>query len=113
MEIHEAHVELLLGRKVIDADSRVVGRIEELRSELVDGERVVTEFHLGPHALLERIGAVVAQLPLLGSFGSRGRPRSVAWRLMDLSDPRRPRLRGRLEDSTTVISRSERPSHPS
>jgi hypothetical protein len=113
VETHEVHVEQLLGRKVVDADGRVVGRIEEMRSEMVDGERVVTEFHVGPVALLERIGTVVGELPFFRLLGSRRSGRSIAWKLLDLSDPRHPLLRGRLEDSTTVISRSDRPSHPS
>ena len=113
MAINEVHVEQLLGRKVIDADGHFVGRIEEMRSEIVDGERVVTEFHLGSKALLERVGAVVSELPFLRVFGSKGTARTIAWNLLDLSDPSRPRLRGRLEDSTTVISRFGRPSHPS
>jgi hypothetical protein len=112
VQLHEVHVEQLLGRKVIDADGRVVGHIEEMRSEIVDGERVVTEFHLGPAALFERIGAVVGELPLLRFFAP-SRARCVAWNLVDLSDPRHPRLRGRLDDATTIISRSGRPSHPS
>ena len=32
MKIHEVHVERLLGRKVTDADGKVVGRIEEMRT---------------------------------------------------------------------------------
>ena len=110
---HEVHVEQLLGRKVVDVDGRVIGRIEEMRSEIVDGERVVTEFHLGPAALLERVGLVVGELPFLRMFAASRSARSVAWNHLDLSDPRHPRLRGRLEDSTTAISRSDRPSHPS
>jgi len=42
VEYHEAHVEHLLGRQVRDIDGRVVGRLEELRVEVVDGEYVVT-----------------------------------------------------------------------
>ena len=79
MSVREIHVELLLGRKVRDADDRVVGRIEELRSAIVDGERVVTEFHIGPAALLERIGVVASELPLLRLLGSGVAPRSVPW----------------------------------
>jgi len=112
VQIREVHAEQLLGRKVIDVDGRVVGRIEEMRSEIVDGERVVTEFHLGPTALLERIGAAVGELPLLRFFAPTP-ARCVAWNLMDLRDPRHPRLRGRLDESTAPISRSDRPSHPS
>jgi hypothetical protein len=113
VRVREVHVEQLLGRRVRDTDGRVVGRIEELRSAIVDGERVVTEFHIGPAALLERIGLVVSELPIFRLFGSGSPPRSAPWQLMDLDDPRHPRLRGRLDDATTTISRSDKPFRPS
>lgn len=113
MKILEVHVERLLGRKVIDSEGRTAGRIEEMRAEVVDGELAVTEFHLGSAALLERVGSVVIQLPLFRLFGSTKPARSVPWNLVDLSDPRHPRLRGRLDEIGTPISRSDRPSRPS
>jgi sporulation protein YlmC with PRC-barrel domain len=113
VRVREVYVEQLIGREVRDSDGRVVGRIEELRSAIVDGERVVTEFHIGPAALLERVGIVATQLPLLRLLGSGKPPRSVPWESMDLDDPRHPRLRGAFDDVTTIISRSDRPSHPS
>lgn len=113
VRVREVYVEQLLGRTVRDSDGRVVGRIEELRSAIVDGERVVTEFHLGPAALLERLGIMASRLPLLRLLGSSKAPRSVSWESLDLDDPRHPRLRGRVDDATRTISRSGRPSHPS
>ena len=113
MKIHEVHVERLLGRKVTDADGKVVGRIEEMRSAIVDGERVVTEFHIGPAALLERVGLAFAELPIVGWLASVAESRSVPWYLIDLEDPRHPRLLGRLHDVGKAISRSDIPSHPS
>ena len=113
MEFHEAHVELLLGRKVVDTDGKVVGRIEEMKSAIVDGERVVTEFHIGPAALLERVGGAMIELPIFGRLVSSRPVRSVSWDMLDLSDPRHPRLRGRLDEVARIISRSDIPSHPS
>lgn len=85
----EVHVEHLLGRRVRDPNGRVLGRIEELHVEIVDGEPVVTEFHLGAAALVERITGFTAQLPFLGWL-SRRRGIHVSWRDMDLSDPDHP-----------------------
>ena len=111
--MREVHVEHLLGRRVRDASGKVVGRIEELRSDIVDGELVVLEFHLGPAALLERLGVALTLLPFVRLLGSSHEPRSVRWEMMDLDDPHHPRLRGRFEDVTAAISRSDRPSRPS
>lgn len=113
MEFHEAHVELLLGKKVIGVDGRVVGRIEEMKSAIVDGERVVTAFHIGPAALFERVGGAMSQLPLFRMFGAAREARSVPWDKLDLSDPRCPRLRAPLGEIGKTISRSDIPSHPS
>jgi hypothetical protein len=98
MEYLEAHVEHLLGRRVLDADGRIVGRLEELRAEAIDGELVVTEFHIGAGALLERMGEFVTQLPFLRYIPFSRRMYRVPWQQFDLSDTRRPRTRVRRED---------------
>jgi hypothetical protein len=87
------HVEHLLGRRVRDADGVVVGRLEELCVEIVNGDPVVTEFHVGPAALLERIGAFVHQLPFFALLPWSRRLRRIRWDEIDLTDPRHPRLR--------------------
>ena len=103
----EAHVEHLLGRRVVDADGRVVGRLEELHAELVDGELVVTEFHIGAGALLERVGEFVTQLPFLRYIPYSRHMYRVAWHQLDLSDTRRPRVRVRKESlSRQTIGRT-------
>lgn len=91
-DTREAHVELLLGRLVYDERGKRVGRIEEMIVEIVDGEPVVTEFHIGAGALLERIAGFVSQLPFFGWLSS-GRVVRVPWRDMDLSNVDRPRAR--------------------
>ncbi|HXT16139.1 MAG TPA: hypothetical protein VN706_10955 [Gemmatimonadaceae bacterium] len=63
MELHEAHAERLLGTKVRDVNGEVLGRLEEMIVEVIDGEPVVTEFHVGPVALLERIGGFLEHMP--------------------------------------------------
>lgn len=101
MEFLEAHVEHLLGRRVVDVDGRVVGRLEELHAEIVDGETLVTEFHIGAGALLERIGVFVTQLPFFRYIPFTRRMYRVSWQQFDLSDTRRPRVRMRRDDLET------------
>lgn len=89
----EIHLEHMLGRRVRDASGAVIGRIEEVRVDIVDGETVVTEWHLGAEALFERLGGMALQLPFIRRMGDRPKSRRIPWQLMDLSDPRHPRLR--------------------
>lgn len=88
----EVHVELLLGRRVRDADGRVVGRIEELRADFVDGEHVISQYHIGPAALIERIAGFVVQLPVFEWLPMSKWEYRVPWHALDLSDPEHPRL---------------------
>jgi hypothetical protein len=101
-DARERHVERLLGRRVRDIDGVVVGRLEELRVHLIDGEPVVTEFHLGPAALLERVGAFVHQLPFISLLPWKPAMYSVEWKDMDLEDARRPRIRRRRAELTRL-----------
>ena len=54
---------------------------------------VVTEFHIGTGALLERL----AVRPFPGVLRRRLRVHRVPWDQIDFSDPERPRLLCRLE----------------
>lgn len=90
---HEAHVERLVGRRVHDIDGEVVGRIEEIRAEVVDGELVVLEYHIGSAALIERIAGFATSLPFLNVLRHGRRGCLVRWTDMDLSDPARPVVR--------------------
>ena len=84
----ECRVELLLGRRVRGQDGRAVGRIEELRAERENSYYVVTEFHLGPSALIEALAVRHLSLTLPGRvYGYR-----VRWDQLDLSDQHHPRL---------------------
>jgi hypothetical protein len=94
MTTREVHLELLLGRRVRDSRGRAAGRIEEVRAEREDLDCIVREFHLGPHALVERLS-----LPLVRIF--RGREhglRRVPWDRLDLRDPDHPRLTCTVEE---------------
>jgi len=90
----ELHLELLLGRRVHDAESRVAGRIEEFKAEQQDGEWVVTEFHLGAAAWFERLSVAARRLPIVSMLPAASHPvRCARWDQMDLDDPLHPRLR--------------------
>ena len=87
-ERSERRVELLLGRRVRALDDTVIGRIEEMRAEREDDYYVVTEFHVGPTALIERLAVRHFGLTLPGRVhGYR-----VRWDQLDLEDEDTPRL---------------------
>jgi sporulation protein YlmC with PRC-barrel domain len=96
--VTEVHVEQLLGKKVHDSENRVIGRLEEFHVEVVDNEHVVTEFLIGPEALLQRIGVFLFQLPILRLIPMPTREYCVPWTLMDLADPHHPRVRSRRDE---------------
>ena len=84
------HVELLVGKRVRDANGRVIGRIEEILARRRGADFFVEEYHLGPAAWLEKLGISTARM-----IGFRPRePRRIPWQQLDLSDPENPRLRG-------------------
>lgn len=94
MTPREVHLELLLGRRVRDSRGRAAGRIEEVLADREDLDCVVREFHLGPHALVERLS-----LPLVRFFRGRSHGlRPVPWDRLDLTDPAQPRLTCTLEE---------------
>ncbi len=95
----EVHLELLVGRKVHDPTGRPAGRIEEVHAERIAEECYVREYLLGPAAMLERFAVRFSGLRVARLFGVEPKPpRVVAWELMDLSDPKRPRLLCRAEE---------------
>ena len=89
----ELHVERVIGKKVRDANGAVVGHLGEFVVENVDGDYVVTEIHIGPSAMLERVGAFVTQLPYFALIPFSRWQYRVGWRQMDWSDPVNPRVR--------------------
>jgi sporulation protein YlmC with PRC-barrel domain len=88
----EAHVERLIGARVRDCDGVSVGRLEEMKVEIIDGEPVVTEFHIGTGAAIERIAGFVRQLPFFSSLPFHPTEFLVPWTIVDLTDPSHPRL---------------------
>ena len=93
MTTREVRLELILGRKVRDPSGAVVGRLEEVVVEDGGGRRLITEFHVGKYAALERLMGGTLGRSLL-RFGGRRARRGfiVPWELMDLRDPQDLRI---------------------
>lgn len=115
MSTRELALEHVIGRRVRDVDGRSVGRITEMRAEIVLHEQgsdyCVSEVLLGVHGWLEGLaGGAFARraIPHLGPFAGYKEYR-IPWQQMDFSDPDRPRLRCRREDlSSSSGSRASR-----
>lgn len=90
------NIELMVGRTVRTQEGKRVGRIEAIcaHRENNGDAWVVDEFHIGSHALIERLSlSVIAALLPAALRPKRGpRPYRIAWQQMDLSDPWYPRL---------------------
>jgi len=94
MTTSECRAELLIGRRVVDANGEVVGRLEEIVADYVEGEYVVREFHVGALAAFERLGTGMLGRSLLRLIGGDRiyTGYAVPWRQMDLSDPEHPHV---------------------
>ncbi|MBH8565569.1 hypothetical protein I8748_25920 [Nostoc sp. CENA67] len=100
MTTREVHLELLLGKSVLDLTGKAIGRIEEVRAEQQGREWIVTEYLIGYAATLERLSAWTIGLKilhLLGAYKIHGSYR-VPWDKLDLTDPDKPRLLCSLND---------------
>jgi hypothetical protein len=93
----------LLGRTVMTANNRSLGRLQEFRVSRQGSGWVVNEYVIGSAGLLERLGLGVRLV--LGIARPRG---FVArWDQLDLTNPDRPRLTCSVDDLTR-LPRSER-----
>jgi hypothetical protein len=102
MPPREINLDLLLGRSVVALNGKAIGRIEEFRAERQGRELVVTEYHLGPEALRERLS--LSGLHFLSLFGikSRRRGRCLPWDKLDVSNPEKPRLTCSVDELTRL-----------
>ena len=91
----DVNVELLLGTKVYDVNGEKVGRIEEFRAEQKGSSCYVESYMIGASALVERMSAWTLVRPIKRMLKARHiySAFEVPWQEMDLSDPKRPRLR--------------------
>jgi hypothetical protein len=88
------HVELLMGRRVVDPDGESVGHIAEIHAAPDDaGHLVVREYLLRRHKLLDSLsiaGVAGALVRILGGHSEHAGLK-VPWDKMDLSDLRHPK----------------------
>jgi hypothetical protein len=98
MTDQEIHLDLLLGRSAVARNGKPIGRIEEFRAERRGHELVVTEYHLGPEALLERLSVSGLRFLSLFRIKTRKRGHRVPWDKLDLSNPKKPRLTCSVEE---------------
>lgn len=99
MARREIRIEELLGVRVLDARGRRVGQIEEMRTQHQGARCEITAYVIGVAGLLERLSLGRVTRWLLPALGLAACERCVIpWDALDLSDPRRPRLRKPLED---------------
>jgi sporulation protein YlmC with PRC-barrel domain len=107
MAKRQLHVELLLGEKVFAMNGLSIGRLEEIRTEINRGHFYVTEFLVGSYAFLERLAAWRIGRALLRRQRREGY--RIRWEQLDLSDPRRPKLRCDV-DELMPLRREQYPS---
>jgi hypothetical protein len=94
------HLERLINKKVRDPNGRSAGRIEEVRARVSAEGCLVEAYLLGRAGLMARLSIPGFTQMLLGFAGAKGAGtnREVPWDLMDLSNPRKPRLRCTVEE---------------
>ena len=96
----DANIELLVGTKVYDVNGEKVGRIEEFRAE-EDGDACrIQAYLIGTSALIDRLSAWTLVRPIKRALKTRNvySVYEVPWQEMDLTDPKRPRLKVSRKD---------------
>ncbi|MEA2570246.1 MAG: hypothetical protein QOI24_2247 [Acidobacteriota bacterium] len=87
-------VQHLIGAQVHDSHGRSIGRVASVHARTEGMHCFVFEYHVGPAAVLERLGMSVGRL-----IGFRGRkPLRIPWQQLDITNEREPRLRCSLEE---------------
>ncbi|HEX2693318.1 MAG TPA: PRC-barrel domain-containing protein, partial [Gemmatimonadaceae bacterium] len=96
----EVKVELLIGRKVCDVNGEKVGRIEEILAERQENGLLVESFLVGTSGLISRLSAWTLVRPLKRSLKERHiySAYEIPWQDLDLTDPKRPKLRTARKD---------------
>jgi len=90
----KAALQQIIGSRVRDVDGKVVGRIHEARAEVRGADCVITEWLVGPGAMLQRLGIAAGRL-----IGIAARdPLRIPWDKIDLSDLDDVRLTCRAEE---------------
>jgi len=96
----EAHVELLLGKEVTDAEGRKLGRLEEIRTVAHGGALYVSQFLVSRYGVAARLTSASLLPRVFQLLGIAGRRKGyvVPWTWMDLSDPEHPRVTVPMKD---------------
>ena len=89
------HFEHLLGREVRDSAGKRAGRILAVSTERDGEDCVVHEYMLGTAALMVRLGLSAQRLV---GIPIRRKPLCVPWDLLDLRDPKKPRLKCSVDE---------------
>jgi hypothetical protein len=92
MSNRQIRLDDLMGRVVRDASGRSVGRVFDVVGEEQGGEVLVTEYHLGPYAWLERLGFSARRF---AGLDTTRHVKKLAWNELDISDPDHPVTRQR------------------
>ncbi|MEO5904210.1 MAG: hypothetical protein ABIQ55_09380 [Gemmatimonadaceae bacterium] len=84
----------ILGHKVYDSDGKYAGCIEEIEAERGDDSCAIENFLVEHRGLTDRITAwaIAYSLQHFIPVREKSKPYRVPWQLMDLSDPRNPRI---------------------
>lgn len=98
MKKKSVRLQELIGKLVHDVNGERVGRIRCVHAEQDGADCVVREYEIGAAALLSRFG--ITALHLVGLPIDR-QPLCIPWDQLDLTDPRRPRLRCAREELNT------------
>jgi hypothetical protein len=99
MARQEIHLELLVGRRVYALNGRAIGRLEEARAEVHQGNASVTEFLVGTYGVFERFAAWEIGRTILSLFGSLIKGGyAVKWNQIDLTAPERLQLTCKVSD---------------
>ena len=100
MEHGEIHVEVLVGRAVVDAAGRRRGRLEEIMIEREGDEwAAMAPSSASPGGTIAR--AILQMVPFVAA-----RRRHVRWHLMDFADPTRPRVMVALAELDQSVGRA-------
>ncbi len=88
----------LVGRTVLTANNRKLGRLEEFRAQRRGTAWVIEEYVIGRIGLLERLGTGARLILGIARAGGRTGGFVARWDQLDLSNPERPRLTCAVDD---------------
>ena len=92
--MREIHLFEILGRKVLDADGKYAGRLEEIEAERGNDACLIKSYLVERRSLLDRLQswAITQNVRKAIPVREKSRPYRVPWDKMDLTDPAHPRI---------------------